>query len=132
MGRAEARPEVVVALGGQDRTLRFDVVVLEDIEEELGINLLSIAEKLVSGGMELDEVKAQLLRAKNLSGVVWALLLHEDESLTRRQVGRWLTGEALATVPVAAVELVARELKLAMKSQEASEEADPTAAPATP
>lgn len=136
MGRAGSGPEVVVELGDKKRTLRFDAVVLEDIEEELGINLLVLAEQVVAGALGEEEVsaqvKAKLLRARNISGVVWALLLHEEESLTRRQVGRWLSGAALASVPVAAVNLIVREMKLAVEGVEASEEADPTEATATP
>ncbi|MEK9505158.1 hypothetical protein [Gaopeijia maritima] len=118
MGRSEQRPEAVVQLGGQERTLRFDVVVLEDIEEEIGLNLLDL-----SGTKE--EVMSSLTQPKVISALVWAMLLHAEPDLKRRDVGRWLHGEALLAVPSAAAGLALKELMAASATEEASEEPDP-------
>lgn len=121
MGRADPGPEVKVHLGGQERTLRFDIVVLEDLEDEIGLNLLDLPE-------DPDELEKVLTRPKVISALVWAMLLHEDADLKRRDVGRWLRGPELLTVPGLAVGLVLRELSLAA-TEEASEEEDPPEAP---
>lgn len=118
MGRAQERPEAVVELGGKERTLRFDVVVLEDIEEEIGLNLLDLPETP-------KELEKALTRPKVISVLVWAMLLHAEPDLKRREVGRWLHGKALMTVPGIAAGLALKELLKAADIEEASEEPDP-------
>lgn len=61
----------------RERTLFFDFNALIELEEIYG----SVSEAL--SGIEK-------LKMKNIRDMIWAGLLHEDEELTRKQVGKML------------------------------------------
>lgn len=73
--------EVTIELGGRLRTLRLDFNALALIEERTGKTLA-------------DMGNWTNLSAKHMRSMIWAALVHEDESLTEQQVGRWLTLQA--------------------------------------
>ena len=66
------------------RTIRFTLNALAEIEDALGVPL-----------SQLSEVK---LGVKTVRTMLWAGLLHEDETLTERQVGNWVDFENLEEV----------------------------------
>lgn len=71
-------PEVQIELGGKTRVMRLDFNALALIEERTG--------KTIS-----DMGDWKTLSAKHMRSMVWAALVHEDETLTEQQVGRWLS-----------------------------------------
>ena len=76
----KARPLIPVTLD-KPRHLLFDLNAMVAFEEETGINLFNPGEKMkLAGGMTPKQLRAFL----------WACLLHEDETLTLKQVGSWL------------------------------------------
>ena len=66
------------------RTIRFTLNALAEIEDALGVPL-----------SKLSEVE---LGVKTVRTMLWAGLLHEDESLTERQVGNWVDFDNLEEV----------------------------------
>lgn len=66
------------------RTIRFTLNALAEIEDALGVPL-----------SKLSEVE---LGVKTVRTMLWAGLLHEDETLTERQVGNWVDFENLEEV----------------------------------
>ena len=66
------------------RTIRFTLNALAEIEDTLGVPL-----------SKLSEVE---LGVKTVRTMLWAGLLHEDETLTERQVGNWVDFENLEEV----------------------------------
>lgn len=69
------------------RNLRFDFNALCVLEEELGVSLTDLGDKLTGS-----------LRFKDLRAIVWAGLLHEDEGLTLKDVGKLLDPSKLLEV----------------------------------
>lgn len=69
--------KTLINLGGKERELRYDLNALAELEDAYG----SIEEAFK---------KAQTGSIKALRCIIWAGILHEDESLTERQVGKWL------------------------------------------
>lgn len=68
-------PSVKIQLD-KERTLILDMTAMQDFEQEIGKSIFHI---------NLEE-----FAVKDLVAIVWACLLHEDESLTPRQVGRMI------------------------------------------
>ena len=62
----------------KERTLRFDLNAFAELEDNYG----TIDEAL--GAMEKGSIKA-------LRAILWAGLMHEDDSLTLKDVGRLIT-----------------------------------------
>ena len=75
--------EVSITLD-KKRTIRFTLNALAEIEDTLGVPL-----------SKLSEVE---LGVKTVRTMLWAGLLHEDETLTERQVGNWVDFENLEEV----------------------------------
>ena len=75
--------EVSITLD-KKRTIRFTLNALAEIEDALGVPL-----------SKLSEVE---LGVKTVRTMLWAGLLHEDETLTERQVGNWVDFENLEEV----------------------------------
>lgn len=72
---------VPITLGdGKERHLRYDWNALEALEETAGISLDSL-QAVMSDPKQ---------RMRNLRLVLWAGLIHEDETLTPKEVGRLL------------------------------------------
>jgi len=69
------------------RHLRYDFNALCEIEEGLGITLPELGTKL-SGKIKLSDLRT----------VVWAGLIHEDESLSIKQVGALLVPSKLGEI----------------------------------
>lgn len=67
--------EVTIMLD-KKRTIRFTLNALAEIEDALNVPL-----------SKLSEVE---LGVKTVRTMLWAGLLHEDETLTERQVGNWV------------------------------------------
>lgn len=66
------------------RTIRFTLNALAEIEDALGVPL-----------SKLSEVE---LGVKTVRTMLWAGLLHEDETLTEKQVGNWVDFDNLEEV----------------------------------
>lgn len=90
------RGEGKLMLGEVERTLRYDLNALAELEDALGVPLSEL------GNIEM--------KIKNVRSILWAGLLHEDESLTEKEVGKHITidnmeevqkaiGEAFGGVP---------------------------------
>ena len=62
------------------RNLRFDYNALCELEGHLGVSIPNLGNILASGSVGLKEIRA----------ILWAGLLHEDESLTVKKVGEIL------------------------------------------
>lgn len=74
--RPNGAPEIAITLD-KVRHLRLDFNALTRVEEETGLNMLA--------GFNAGEITPKQFR-----GVVWALLAHEDDSLTPEKVGTYL------------------------------------------
>ena len=73
---------VPITLGdGKERHLRYDWNALEALEETAGISLDSL-QAVMSDPKQ---------RMRNLRLVLWAGLIHEDETLTPKRVGQLMT-----------------------------------------
>ena len=73
----KAKPGVKIILDGKERTLKFDLNALEAVEDDLGINLFD-------GTFEWKK------SVKLIKTMLWACLLHENETLTKKEVGSWI------------------------------------------
>lgn len=74
-------PQATITLD-KKRTLRFDMAAVEDFRGETGVDL--------AAGVSEEQAKELFGNLSNMVTLIWACLLHEDESLTRRQVARML------------------------------------------
>ena len=63
----------------KQRHLRFDFNALCALEDELGLSIAKLG-NIVAGSVGLKDLRA----------IVWAGLIHEDESLTVKDVGNFL------------------------------------------
>jgi hypothetical protein len=73
---------VPITLGdGKPRQLRYDWNALEALEETAGISLDSL-QRVMSDPKQ---------RMRNLRLILWAGLIHEDETLTPKTVGQLMT-----------------------------------------
>lgn len=61
------------------RHLRYDLSALADLEEKLGVD-------------SIQQFFDQPLNFRAIRTMVWAGLVHEDDTLTESQVGRWIDG----------------------------------------
>jgi len=82
---SKIRPEVTIELGGRERHLRFDLNAMAAFEEAAGKSILS--------GIETGKLGARDLRA-----LIWACLLHEEETLTLKEIGTWITPDNMNEV----------------------------------
>lgn len=73
-----AKPEVKVFLD-KERTLKLDLNAMVAFEEAAG-------KSFAEGSFERGEMSPRDLRA-----ILWACLLHEDDALTLKQAGSWVT-----------------------------------------
>lgn len=81
---------VPIELGGHTRHLRFDLNALAAVGDELGIEvrLDSFAEDLMSKPLPFSALRVLL----------WAALLHEEPSLTVKDVGAWVDSDNVGEV----------------------------------
>lgn len=93
-------PVVEIELGGKTRKLRLDFNALALIEERTG--------KTIS---DMGDWKS--LSAKHMRSMIWAALVHEDESITEKQVGSWLS---LQTFP-AVIQKFSEAMFVSMKGE---------------
>lgn len=98
---------VTVDLGGQTRRLKLTLWSVERVGETLGINvkLNSLQEDLLAVPLPL----------KTLSLLLWAALVHEDDSLTPDQVAKWVDQDNAAEVLNAFLELFGGRLSATAK-----------------
>jgi len=84
----KVRPEVAISLD-KERHLRFDVNAMVTFEELTGLNLLNPAvQKNLAGDMTVAQFRAFL----------YSCLIHEDEKLTLKQVGSFITRENMQEI----------------------------------
>lgn len=102
---ADIRPKPVKITLDKERTLLFDLNAFACLEEEYG----SIDEALDA----LAKGKVKALRA-----IVWAGLQHEDDSLTVKDVGKFLTLADLQRVAEAVNEALTQALPKPEKNAE--------------
>jgi hypothetical protein len=74
----KARPEVKVDLGGKVRVMKFDLNAMAEYEELTGKNILS-------------RFNTKNMGARELRALLFACLSGDDETLTLKDVGSWVT-----------------------------------------
>jgi hypothetical protein len=72
---------VNIELGGKTRQLRYDFNALVALEDELKISVMDLG-ALLSGAVKLKDLRA----------ILWAGLIHADQSLTPVDVGKMING----------------------------------------
>ena len=81
---------VVLNLGGKERRVRYNLNAIAEIGDRLEIKV------------RLDNLGADLLGRelplRALRTILWAGLIHEDESLTEKEVGGWVDQDNLSEV----------------------------------
>lgn len=86
----------------KERTLRFDLNAMAELEEKFGDI------QAVFGVMQNQSMKG-------IRTVLWAALVHEDESLTEKRVGQLIDFNNLGEV----MEAISQALGVALPNQEA-------------
>ena len=81
----KTRPSVKITLD-KDRTLLFNLNAMVSFEEATGKNLMD-------GTFDSKDMSLRDLRA-----ILWACLIHEDETLTEREVGSFITPDNMIRV----------------------------------
>lgn len=83
-----------INIGGEERTLRFDMNAMAEIEERLDITLrpASIQEDL------LELANRPMKLAKTARIVLWAGLIHKNPELRLEDVGKWVDFENVQEV----------------------------------
>lgn len=81
---------VALDLGGEERRLRYDLNAIAEIGERLDITV-----RLDSLGQDL---LTKDLPLKTLRVLIWAGLIWENEKLTEKQVGAWITTDNIVEV----------------------------------
>jgi len=79
----KTRPAVNIMLD-KERRLLFDLNAMAAFEDATGKSVFSL--------------KAASLGAKDLRALLWSMLLHEDDTLTLKQVGSWITPGNMAGI----------------------------------
>jgi len=79
----KTKPGVKITLD-RERTLLLDLNGMAAYEDIMGKSLFTT---------DMAQIGARELRA-----ILWSGLIHEDESLTLKQVGSWITQENMAAV----------------------------------
>jgi hypothetical protein len=74
-----------ITLGEKERNVKFDLNAFIELEDKYG----SIDHAL----KELDKGNIKAIRT-----ILWAGLIHEDETLTEKQIGKWVDFENLQAV----------------------------------
>ena len=80
----KAKPVIKIMLD-KERTLKLDLNAMVAFEEAIGRSLF-------------DFGKGEKLDARCLRALLWACLLHEDETLTEKQVGAWISTDNMAAI----------------------------------
>ena len=76
--RNKAKPGVKITLD-KERTLRLDLNAMVAFEEATGKSLMD------------GKFHGSDMTPKDLRAMLWACLLHEDESVTLKEIGSWVT-----------------------------------------
>jgi len=76
--RNKAKPGVKITLD-KERTLKLDLNAMAAFEEATGKSLMD------------GKFHGSNMTPKDLRAMLWACLLHEDETVTEKQVGSWVT-----------------------------------------
>lgn len=108
-------PEVPIEFGGKSRIIRVDFNTLALIEERTGKSV-----------MQMGDWRG--LKTKDLVSIVWACLVHEDQALTEKEVGKWLTFQNMATV----MKAFATAMHISMKGERPTDEALEAVSPLEP
>ena len=82
-----AKQSITIKFNGETRHLRYDFNAFVALEEELGIPISEIGDK-VAGSVGFKDMRA----------IVWAGLIHEDKKLTLSDVGNMLEPSNLAEI----------------------------------
>lgn len=106
---ADIRPKPVKLMLDKERSLVYDLNAFAALEEEQG-----------SVEVALDALKKGSVKA--LRAVLWAGLVHEDEALTVKDVGRLVTLADLQCVTEAVNEAISQALPQAPKNAESPPE----------
>lgn len=72
------RGTVAIEVGGKDRTLKFDLNALAEVEDRLKLGGINDVIPL------LERISIRAVRC-----LLWAGLAHEDPTLTEKDVGSW-------------------------------------------
>lgn len=81
----KARPLIKVTLD-KERSLKLDLNAMVAFEEVTGHSLM--------GGT----FKSEDMTPRDLRALLWACLIHEDETLTEKQVGSWISADNMAEI----------------------------------
>jgi hypothetical protein len=71
---------VSIELGGKTRTLVYDFNALVELEEKIGVGIQDFMKMVTTGA-----------RLKDLRGILWAGLIHDEPGLTPEGVGAMIT-----------------------------------------
>lgn len=82
---SKAKPGVKITLD-KERTLKLDLNAMVAFEEATG-------KSFAEGSFARGEMSPRDLRA-----ILWACLIHEDEALTLKQAGSWVTASNMVEV----------------------------------
>jgi len=81
---------VTLVLDGKERRVRYDLNAISEIGDRLDIKV------------RLDNLGADLLGRelplRALRTILWAGLIHEDETLTEQEVGKWVDQDNMGEV----------------------------------
>ncbi|RJX18503.1 MAG: hypothetical protein C4570_06390 [Ammonifex sp.] len=102
---ADIRPKAVKVVLDKERTLKFDLNAFAALEEEQG-SVEAALDALAKGSV------------KALRAVLWSGLVHEDEALTVKDVGRLITLADLQRVTEAVNEAISQALPQPEKNAE--------------
>lgn len=87
-------PEITLELGGTERHIRFDMNMLRDAENHLNYDWVREEPKAMDDPSRVsafDQTLFEPMNADKALVFIWAGLLHEEEKLTIREVGHWLS-----------------------------------------
>lgn len=78
------RGESKLVLGGNEYTLRYDLNALVELEDKMGVPL-----------SEMGEMKITI---RNVRSMLWAGILHENDEITEKEIGKFVDMENMEEV----------------------------------
>jgi hypothetical protein len=109
-------PSEKVMLGGKEYTLRLDLNALSDFEVMTGKSILR-------GGLS----NIADLDIADVRGLLWAMLVQDDESLSVRDVGRMIGINDVSKLTTVIGELITKVMPEVVPGEESEDDADPLA-----
>jgi hypothetical protein len=111
------KPEVKISLD-KERTLRFDLNAMAAFEEATGKSLFD---------KDMREEMGGKLKAGTLRALLWAMLIDDDETLTLKQVGKWITLTNMSNIAEKVIKAFETAMPESDKTQDERGESGPLA-----